>query len=245
MQQLSRAEVRALVMASFPSGYLEATFQRLWDAYRTAGTNTSHMRRPERKSVFAHIRRAEFEHGWQDVSRGFPGVSVSLDSNAHGGSEYAVITTGQITLTESAVDSPSDFPQEARFRRNLALKNRQLDWLNPSAASVRHEETLYCILVYGPRGATQPFFAQIAIPDDTGLSAYEKIDLTDRLMAARLLSPSVDVVSAPPAQIELIPDALPIALSAEAKEKLRKQREEEERRRHAKSSGAEDDKSDI
>jgi hypothetical protein len=256
MSYIPRSEIRTAIQESIPDGYLEATFHGLLASYEWAEVLTRRYRRPERKSVFGHIRRAEFETAWQDISRVF-GVDVSIGSNSHGGSEHAIVRMGRIVLTESAIDDIGEFPPDAKFRENLALQARQVDWMRPSQPLRDPDSSIYVIFTYGLRGAPQPYFAQLIVPDETGTYTYDRISLTQKLIEARATYQPIgrDGKQIPEERIadhlpivaraaeEHIPDDLPIGLSAEAVEKQRKQREKEERERaeRLKTSGQDGD----
>jgi hypothetical protein len=166
-------QIREFFLRAVPremlAAYLRATLQCYKDASAFCYEKYA---REQAKDLSGHMRRAEIEKELLGVAERFKEyASAKTLMFKHLTGSYVEITSGQIKLTQSSVNSPNDLPRLATFRETLAGRSQYVLFSDSNEESEQVPEFLYCLLLHGvadkPNSKREKCaFARIRFPDN-------------------------------------------------------------------------------
>jgi hypothetical protein len=163
-----------------PRGFLLDSVKCLFKSYEAGYEDCSQLPNEEAHDLRPYCRRAHFEAGWRDTAARHKGQGVvaSAHHNKANNWNHTHVRCGQVVLTQSAVEFPTQMVRHAEFREGYARSN-QLSLFDP-AVPPSPDAPLYCILLHGVSDDPRiPLFVRIVFPtpDCSGYVEGSSIDL--------------------------------------------------------------------
>lgn len=174
----------------------------------------------EAHDLFPYQLRAHTESGLRNIARLWPNSKATAEPNGTGTAFHTLIQIKNVTMTQSAVETPGTVVRDAAFRNEYAdaqsrfvidAKAQELvveEYLPPTDA------TLYGIIIHGPiefglgkPGRSQVGFIRVAFPNRDMSGYIDSIDLLARFpdVVAEMADTEVVPDQAQP-QLEGIPE---------------------------------------
>ncbi len=139
----------------------------------------------EAHDLFPYVRRCRIDRYLRQLSMKHPEVDTRAELNTARNSYHTYIRSGDVMLTASVVDRPTDLAREAQFRNEYAGRQTRFDvdaernTLKVMNSPPPLDGLLYGIILHGPdkENRTLPAFIRVAFPDRCCSSYIDHVDL--------------------------------------------------------------------
>lgn len=169
-------QLTAIFDEHVPKDFQEQTLRLLFAVYREAHEQCySIASAPQARDLLPYLRRARIESDWASLAQRHAGLSATTCTNAAKNCHHVEIVAGEVVLTESKTDGPSDLPAEAEFRDTI-VQTCQQNLFEPEPPG----DKLYAILIHGTDDGQHLSFARMAFPTRDLLTYRGSVDLFAR-----------------------------------------------------------------
>lgn len=216
------AGIRSAFYKAIPAELIEDILRLLASEYRTAYDECKLFYPPEEAhDLRPHVRRAKIESKVRELANSYPGVAATVEPNAKRTGWHTVIRSGNVVMTISHVNQPSDMVRPADFRSTYA-QDAQINLFGPEKPRPPRDAQLFSILRHGSskRMPRRPDFVRVGFPDAD--CKYYVCDI-DVFSVQRFRNLASELW---PAKIEVVADDLDLRLRSDAKKKKKKEEDE-------------------
>jgi hypothetical protein len=216
------AGIRSAFYKAIPAELIEDILRLLAAEYRTAYEECKMFYPPEEAhDLRPHVRRAKIESKVRELAKSYPGVTATVEPNARRTGWHTVIRSGNVAMTISHVNQPSDMVRAADFRTTYA-QDAQINMFGPDKPKPPRDATLFAILRHGASKRTprRPDFVRVGFPDEDCTHYVCDINI---FAVPRFLELASKLW---PAKIEVVADELDLRLRSDAKKKKKKEEDE-------------------